>query len=345
MRSRNSQGFTLVELLVVIAIIGVLVALLLPAVQAAREAARRMQCTSQLKQYGLALHNYYSAKQEFPAGVIHSVTPRNGGSSGNSYGPSFQAPLLSYMEQASMYDQMVWEGESPGYVNEGPGSAGDHNREIMQNTSLPYTWCPSSTMEPQPSPLYEYHSSYVGIAGAGSEGPDDPYQGENQQALNTSGTIGIHSGDGMLPANKPVSIADCSDGTSNTLMVSEMSGVMVGWTNNVLERSASGSSHGWLMGCRVSGTPPNLDASGDGDTRCFNITTVRYRINASPFANQVYPGMGSNFGPNNPLTSNHPGGVNGTLADGSVRFISDSIDLYTLKLLAARNDGQNFSDF
>ncbi len=117
MKTRH-RGFTLIELLVVIAIIAILIALLLPAVQQAREAARRSQCKNNLKQLGVALHNYMSTFAMFPPGGVHSHVPRNGGS-GNSFGPSFYGLILPFIDQAPMYEAMVWEGESPGYIREG----------------------------------------------------------------------------------------------------------------------------------------------------------------------------------------------------------------------------------
>src|SRR5688572_23848835 len=94
---RTSRGFPLIELLVVIAIIGVLIALLLPAVQQAREAARRSQCQNNLKQFGLALHNYQDAFRVFPPGVVHSHVPRPNGNP-TSFGPSFNGMLLPYLD-------------------------------------------------------------------------------------------------------------------------------------------------------------------------------------------------------------------------------------------------------
>jgi prepilin-type N-terminal cleavage/methylation domain-containing protein/prepilin-type processing-associated H-X9-DG protein len=339
-----SRGFTLVELLVVIAIIGILVALLLPAVQAAREAARRMQCTNHLKQYGVGLHNYHDSFNAFPAGCTHSTVPRNGGSSGNSFGPSFQAPLLPFMEQGALYEQMVWVGESPGYVNEGPGTAGHHNRGLMLYLVIPYMRCPSTLMPEKTHSQYEVHASYAGISGAASEGPGDPFQ-EPQQEFHSANNGQIFSASGMLPPNEWVPLAGCVDGTSNVMSIGEMSGTMYDMNDNPVQRSPSGSSHGWLMGTRLAGTPPNIDPDGDGDVRTFNIHTMRHPVNARPWANQVYPGEGSSLGANNPLTSNHPGGVNILLTDGSVRFVADSIELLTLKRLSCRNDGEPLGEY
>lgn len=99
------------------------------------------------------------------------------------------------------------------------------------------------------------------------------------------------------------------------------------------------------MGTRVNGTPPQLDPAASGDERVFNTVSVRYAPNQEPFANQLFPGMGSNVGANNPLNSSHTGGVMVGLADGSVQFISDSIHLETLKKIATRDDGQTVDNF
>lgn len=334
--SRRREGFTLVELLVVIAIIGILVALLLPAIQTAREAARRSQCSNNLKQYGIGLQNYHDTHKAFPAGCTHSKVPRPG-ATGNSFGPSFQAPLLAFMEQSSLYDQMVWVGVSPGYVNEAAGSAGRYNGDIMLNVVIPYMRCPSTNMPLKSAAAYEVNASYGGISGAASEGVNDPFQ-EPEQQFDAANMGQIFSAAGMLPPNKWVRLAHCSDGTSNVLAIGEMSGTMWDVNDNPVERSPSGSTHGWLMGTRLAGTPPNIDPDGDADIRTFNIHTVRHPINARPFAFQVYPGEGSNLGANNPLTSNHPGGAQVLLTDGSVRFVSENIYLLTLKRLASRND-------
>lgn len=334
MKSRKS-GFTLIELLVVIAIIAILIALLLPAVQQAREAARRTQCKNNLKQLGLGLHNYLDTHSTFPPGGVHSQVPRNGGS-GHSFGPSFYGLLLPYLDLAPMYNAMQWEGESPGYIREGAGSAGDANQAVVNEAGqgIPAFKCPSSPLPVRNGSFCPF-AHYAGISGAA-----DPTS-FNESRIFDDGTLGLISGGGMLVANRGMRPRDCTDGTSNTMIIGEQNGRLerlVAGTYSDL--AAGGTTHGWLMGLRVTGTPPNLDPGNqESDDRTFNLTTVRYSPNQEPFANQLFPGMGSNVGANNPLMSFHTGGVQILLADGAVRFLSENVHLETLKQLATRDDG------
>ncbi len=340
------KGFTLVELLVVIAIIGILIGLLLPAVQQVREAARRTSCSNNVRQLSIAMHNYESAHKEFPAGASFSPAPRSAGGSGFSFGPSFYGLILSYMEQGNLYDQMIWVGRSPGYIHESAGSAGEANRDIVLSAGpLPLIRCPSSDgpIAATRNSQYDYEpfAHYAGIAGA-----VDPATFVETRLFD-DGVLGLISGGGMMTANRKCSFADCKDGASNTLILGEMSGrlerLFPGPTGNFSYVTASGTVHGWLMGTRVDGTPPNLDPSGTtGDDRVFNTVSIRYSPNQEPFANQLFPGMGSNVGANNPLNSSHAQGVMVGAADGSVHFLPDTVELETLKKLSTRDDGTVF---
>jgi len=339
MRTRHRRlGFTLVELLVVIAIIGVMVGLLLPAVQSAREAARRMQCTNNLKQLGLALHNYHSAFSKFPPGSVSSKVPRGGAGTGNSFGPSFYGMMMSFYEQGALYEQMIWVGESPGYTMERAGSTGRINGEIIKAAGIiPVMRCPSS-VGPENTGSFETQAHYAGISGCAEP---TSFIENRISTVTVSGQPTLVSGGGMMLPNYSTSFRDCIDGSSNTIILGEMSGRLMRTDGAFSFPAAAGTDHGWLMGNRVTGYPPNLDnGTNSADMRCFNTNTVRYSPNQEPFAFQVFPGMASNVGANNPLTSQHPGGVMVAMTDGSIRFIAETIFLETLKQLATRDDGQ-----
>ena len=336
-RKLSRAAFTLVELLVVIAIIGILVGLLLPAVQSAREAARRMQCTNNLKQLALSMHNYQSTYGVFAPGCQSSEVPRGGGS-GHSFGPSFYAGILPFIEQGALYDQLVFVGESPGYIRERAGSAGRYNEQFVNAAgAMSFMRCPSS-VAPERNGAFAPQAHYAGISGA-----VDPVSFVETRVteIQVAGQPGVVSGGGMMVPNQQMDFRDCTDGTSNTMMFGEMSGSLLRLDGNQSFLSASGTTHGWLMGTRVTGTPPDLDPGDqESDDRVFNITSIRYRPNQTPFAYEAFPGMASNVGPNNPLSSEHPGGCQVALTDGSVRFITESMSLETLKQLATRDDGQ-----
>lgn len=342
-RRPSQRGFTLVELLVVIAIIGILVGLLLPAVQAAREAARRMQCSNNVKQVSLALMNYESTFKRFAPGAIHSAMPRAIGGAGRSFGPSYWALILPYLEQTALFDRLTFSGRSPGFIYEGGGAAlngGLQNQAIVLAAGpLPMMRCPSSS-GPIAAPrsttaMYEPFAHYAGISGA-----VDPVTFVELRLFN-DGPLGLISGGGMMIANRPQTFASCTDGSSNTMLIGEMSGRLERLVRGTFSFvSASGTDHGWLMGTRVDGVPPALVGPGNaGDERVFNTVSVRYSPNQRPFANELFPGMGSNVGANNPLNSNHTGGVMIGMTDGSVQFISQNIELESLKRLATRDDG------
>ena len=333
-------GFTLVELLVVIAIIGVLVALLLPAVQSAREAARRSQCTNNIHQLVIALHNYENTFKVLPPGCINAQPNRPNGTT-NSFGPSWYGMSLSFFEMKNLSEQLVWVGASPGYVNEASPSAGATNKPIvLALNKIQLFRCPSSFGPLSTLPgSYEMQAHYAGISGA----CDMVTFGETRVTSTTqSGAVGLISGGGMMVPNAAMRLANCTDGTSNTLMLGEMSGRLVRSDGTYSFVAPSGTSHGWLMGTQVAGTPPTLTGS---DIRVFNVTTIRYKPNQTPFASEIFPGMASNLGPNNQLNSQHPSGVLVGRTDGSVSFLSQAVNLETIKQAATRDDGQAQAEF
>lgn len=351
------RGFTLVELLVVIAIIGILVGLLLPAVQSAREAARRMQCSNNVKQIALALHNYESTYRKLPAGCTYSGTPR-GGAGTHSFGHSFIGAILPFLEQSAAYNAMTWIGKSPGYVGEAAPSAGALNFPIAKGASPP-TLCPSfAPFGDQPN--RENYNIYAGIAGAA----DMVSFNETRVFTFTQGAgIAKASGGGMLGLNSFTKFGAATDGLSNVMVIGEQGGKIIrsdginySWMVASQGAATSGTNNvtGWLIGTREAGTMPFPDPTCgtqgnagpcDNDHRYFNVTTVRYRIRQAPFADQIFGGMSSAMGANNPLASFHTGGIQVGFGDGSVQFLGESIELETLKKLATRDDGQPLGDF
>ena len=354
MKRSPSRGFTLIELLVVIAIIGVLIGLLLPAVQQAREAARRSQCTNNLKQLGLALLNYEAAFKTFPPGVMHSHVPRASGGP-SSFGMNFNCMILPYTEESALYDRLNMVGRSPGYVNESAGSSGFLNgREVLARGIVPMFRCPSSPQEPSISP-YEHKSHYAGVSGAY---PDSLFQETRIASTNDGSATPLYcghvSGGGILTTNVAFKIKDIPDGLSQTLMLVEMSGRLMRIVSGTYsDVSASGTDHGWMMSTRVRGYPRSGDngattsfnPSAESDTRVFNITCIRYRPNEKMFALEFFPGMRSNVGVNNQTSSAHPGGINALLADGSVHFVPDNMDFTNFKRMATRDEGSTSARF
>ncbi|WP_437230772.1 DUF1559 domain-containing protein [Planctomicrobium sp. SH661] len=320
----RSRGFTLIELLVVIAIIAVLIALLLPAVQQAREAARRSQCKNNLKQMGLALHNYHDAHNMFPFGV------RMGGAGG--FGPSFNAMILPYIDQAPLYNKLVWTG-----VNDGFAPVHDTNKLYALNAIIPAFQCASSPLNLRgpdlygTGPTYEPHSCYPGISGGVS--------GNGFTDAREIGTgAGILAKNGILGYLSTVGFRSINDGASNTMIIGEASNFYKDAAGNLTESGAAGTEHGWMMGTQATG-----DLASHPDPRMFNVTSVRYPPNA--VFNTAANGMIANYGTNNPMNSPHAGGVQVTLADGSVRFISENINMLTLRILCSRDDGQVLGEF
>src|SRR4029078_4323749 len=214
------RAFTLVELLVVIAIIGILVALLLPAIQAAREAARRSQCKNNLKQIGLALHNFESARRSFPPGFIS--TPKNNIVNAEGTGPGWGwgAYILPYLEESSLFQQIDFKTNIEASVS--------HNKDLRVVTLLAFR-CPSDSGE---VPVFNVQDAsggtitqvafgnYVGVAGTYevSVCPDGVYP----DAVSARRPECVHPVvNGVLYRNRQIAIKQIADGLSHTIMVAE----------------------------------------------------------------------------------------------------------------------------
>jgi len=334
---RRQPGFTLVELLVVIAIIGVLVALLLPAVQAAREAARRSQCTNNLKQHGLALHNFHDVNRRFPPGTANNMPPF-GTATGPRWGASWMVYIMPGLEMNAIAEKWKWDVH---YTD-------NNNRALIGDLATPANpqfavyKCPSSALSNTVSlePAYSMLADYVAIAGSANNFG-------NLTGVEQSDTDnGPSARNGALYYNSKVNMAGITDGTSHTLLVSEVGDYLwSGSATNPTRQDWRPSLHyGFTMGC--IGDHENVSnqttlPSEHYGSRAFNTTTLRYGINETRY----YPGSCSdgvcaNAGNNTPLRSAHPGGVNALFGDGSVHFLSETIPTSVLARLAARQDGE-----
>jgi prepilin-type N-terminal cleavage/methylation domain-containing protein/prepilin-type processing-associated H-X9-DG protein len=324
----SRAAFTLVELLVVIAIIGILIALLLPAVQAAREAARRSQCTNNLKQIGLALHGYHDLNEHFVYGK--GGTAGYGDSSrldGNYYRRSGMISLLAFLEQISLYNQ-IEHGDQSTSPPVPPNGAGPWSGWQVWWKQIPAFRCPSDPGINTARGTCNYAFSrgdYLGV---------DYNTGRDAQQVN-----------GLFALFTTYGIRDVLDGTSNTLAFSERVQASFG----IGGKSTPDVREGVLTNVSgITGSPGAcLSAAGPliSGSRYTNGSAVKGKFSSIwqdgqpenvAFYSVLPPNAPSCINNGNPnsdgdvavlsASSYHPGGANALLADGSVRFISESID-------------------
>jgi prepilin-type N-terminal cleavage/methylation domain-containing protein len=307
----RKRGFTLVELLVVIAIIGVLVALLLPAVQAAREAARRMQCGNHLKQIGIALHNYHDVFQSLPFGTrARYVRTRNAVPAGQTWGPSWYVAILPFCEQKPLSDVIEQVAiRAPNYADLTVANPPSRVAAAVRDQKIAWMLCPSSPL-PQQENLRNISTaagritsvvpSYVGISGStrhlsNSAANEVPFH-ETRLKPTTSGNATANgpttpptsqqSWGGMLTPNECFGMAACLDGTSNTLLVSEKGDYFHSRDTVANQKSriridgswANGGTGTFTGGWWFLGTDNGqTSATSTGTTyfTSYNITTVR----------------------------------------------------------------------
>lgn len=322
----SRRGFTLIELLVVIAIIAVLIALLLPAVQQAREAARRTQCKNNLKQIGLAFHNYHDTHLRFPMGYMLDTRNLNAHAWGTM--------ILPFLEQGNLYDQYNF---STPLIGAPPPPAGTRSNSDIVSTPLSVFLCPST---PETDRVYNF------TLPAGAVGGASPQLTWRAAASDYGAHSGVFSNfhnafvvpvvgsmadrGGMLQENKSRRMGDVTDGTSNTLMLAEIAGrnstyragrKIRDWSDPANTNMGGGwgdviNAENWMTGSLFDGT----GSPGPCVINCTNES-----------------GRGA--------YSFHTGGIHILMVDGSVRFVSESIRNASYAMLISPNDGMVIGEF
>lgn len=361
---RRARGFTLIELLVVIAIIAVLIALLLPAVQQAREAARRTQCKNNMKQLGLAMHNYESTFGCFPMTNAQNYLP-------NTQGFSVQARILPYIDQGNLQNKLDFA--QPAFTGPYNNLVPNPSFAAFFSVPLPVMLCPS---DPAPS-------QNTGAGGA-------IYAGTNYMVSYGSGTGTNYDlrwkTDGFAYENSSIRMADISDGTSTTVMLSESvrstgaditlpAGMLPPYPYQYTMNGSTGVNSGLQasQGLAPSGAPWSGFVNGQGMISNPNLSAVWPAMSGWRGASSLaLRGRGTSWAhsgaistmtngyttPNSKIPdivvhftgffaprSWHVGGAHLVLGDGAVRFVSDNIDTITHRNLHSRNGGDIVSEF
>jgi prepilin-type N-terminal cleavage/methylation domain-containing protein len=349
-RSNSASGFTLVELLVVIAIIGVLIALLLPAVQAAREAARRTQCLSSLKQLGIAHANYHGAFNSFPIGL--ELKP------GLAYTQStFYVRLLPFMEQQSLYQQ--WD-----FKNVYNNTSNDREKSRAA-TIIPLLNCPSDQLQENPFQAFTVVSAfpstsdaggvrgwYSGTSYAGNYGEGSYYLKYSQFAIKPNGALFLTGLDNQLKASSssgsalhalcddhydlpPASAKTITDGTSNTLLMGEKyhhDEFFDSWTSgNSGMKMYQVSVWGWLGGTK-----------GSAGLFCSSKTGINNGMRAFTASTNDVTAQDRRY---NAWGSGHPGVCCFVFCDGSTKVVSENLNASVLTAISTRAGEEVYEPF
>ncbi|MCA9014242.1 MAG: DUF1559 domain-containing protein [Planctomycetaceae bacterium] len=323
MFKRTRAGFTLIELLVVIAIIAILIALLLPAVQQAREAARRSTCKNNLKQLGLALHNYHDAHGQFPC-TIHtnftwsSVNPNHGG--------SWLVHLLPYIDQAPLYNSLNFS-QDPAHQGVTPDGKPAYTVKMVSficpSDTHTGVWTNGMSVDGSTNGQNRAVSNYSASMGSQANGPGGTHnnyfnhgpvtRADTLNSMQISGVIGHMSW--------AARIRDITDGTTNTIILGEVRPACSDHVRN-----------GWM----------HINTMYTGTGVAINFDTCEDSPNAASGTPNWFTGQ---WGNSQGFKSIHEGGAHLLLCDGSVRFVSENIDMVNYQRLGDRRDGQVVSEF
>lgn len=343
----HRKGFTLRQMFIVISILCMLLALVLPAIQARREADRRIQCSNNMKHMVLGLQNYHDTFLYLPYGARERTTsPR--GNAPSTFGSSWLFATMPFMESRPIFDK-VYAADLAGSDYASPGV-----QAVAHNAKIKYMLCPSSPL-PELETIGNFRlvlPSYAGIMGGGNEttGPDKVIDLKDRFVAGPYG--GLAAANGMLLLNESLTFAACEDGTANTIIVGEVADWYYSDAGRRLNpamavaNAGNGAkpAAGWMAGTDLDFAIEKGGLAVPAD-RVFNIITVDHPIgiNNRNGKRDSHPDWGTagigRCGLNNPLTSAHPAGAMVGFLDGHVVLVTKATSLHLLKRLAQRDDG------
>ncbi|MCA9051759.1 MAG: DUF1559 domain-containing protein [Planctomycetaceae bacterium] len=329
---KRGRGFTLIELLVVIAIIAILIALLLPAVQQAREAARRTQCKNNLKQIGLALHNYHDVYNTLPPGRTRKASAFVAGSAWYSGNIAWLPRVLAQIDQANIYNTIDWNLGNGSSATDGHGGANGTNPTGARRQIIPAFRCPS---DPGNGGVPWTHPT-TGQKVTG-QAPNTGYASANYVGAVGRATRLTTNPPGIFGQNTKTGFRDILDGTSNVLAVSE---VIIGFYRE-------GVNDGGNNTVCVSGSKDTTNTRQAGYSWFYSYFPQAAFFNTFVGPNNdksVDCGVNSDR-VNQAARSMHVGGVQVLMCDGAVRFVSENIDLTLWGYLGDKADGNPVGEF